>query len=356
VTHIDDIISQVNKAFGDNALRRGSDPTLQVQRLPTGVLPLDYILGGGLPRGRFVEVFGDSSALKSFVGLQAIGKVQSLGGRCALVDTEHAWDDEWAAHLGVDVDDLLVMHPETGERAVAVTELLIRDKYDLVVWDSVAATLPKAYQEAQPGDSADNAPARLAAMMSRACARLNAANSQTILLCINQTRVNVGMTYGGPRESTPGGKALGYYASLRLRFQKAGKLTQDRRVWDGEKWATSKDITGLKIRMTLEKSKLSAPNKETWFVFDLATGSVDSLGFLMAQAMETNLIQSSGAWMTVPELDVRVQGQKKLKSMFENDPEAYQWLLQKVMPESSVPPPGASKLARRKAARPKGRS
>lgn len=341
MSDVADIANQLNAVFGEGTVRLGNDPSLVVKFWPTGVLPVDVLLGGGIPAGRFTELFGDSSALKSYIGLRCIAEVQKRGGTAALVDTEHAYDPEWASRLGVHVSDLLLQHPPTGEAAVKVTEVLIRNKCDLIVWDSVAATLPKAYQEATPGDSASEAPARLAALMSKACARLNAANSSTAILAVNQTRVNVGMTYGATRDSTPGGKALNYYASLRVRFSKAGKITRPIKQHDGEKFVDGKEITAIKVRASLEKSKLSAPHRESLFVFDLATGMTDDLGFLVAQGLERELVTASNARYTIPEaMEGTVHGQENFKSWLSENPEVVEWLRDQILEPSLTASPG----------------
>lgn len=339
-------MQQINTVMGEGTIMLGNDPSLVVKYLPTGVLPVDMLLGGGLPRGRFVEIFGDHSALKSYIGFRSIAETQKGGGRCALIDTEHAYDPEWAGRLGVQDDALLVQHPPNGEAAVAVTEVLVREGYDLIVWDSVAATLPLKYQQAKPGE--DEQPARLAALMSKACQRLNAANRTTALLWINQTRVNVGMIYGGARDNTPGGKAMGYYASLRVRFTKAGKVTRTIKVHDGEKFKDAKETTGIKVKAVLEKSKLSSPDREVWFDYLLTTGDVDEAGFLMAQGMERGLITGT-TWLQV--LDRKVQGQPKLRELIQSDREVNEWLrsqMSSVKSPGRLTPPGKSRAVRRK--------
>jgi recombination protein RecA len=338
---VQDIAAQLNAVFGEGTVRLGSDPSLVVRYWPTGVLPVDVLLGGGIPAGRFTEIFGDYSTLKSYIGLRCIAEVQRLGGTTALVDTEHAFDPDWAHRLAVDTSALLLQHPPNGEAAVKITEVLIRNKIDLIVWDSVAATLPKAYQEATPGDSASEAPARLAALMSKACARLNAANSSTAILAINQTRVNVGMTYGGTRDVTPGGKALNYYASYRVRCSKAGKITVPIKQDDGEKMVDGKETVAVKIRASLEKSKLSAPHREALFIFDLMTGTTDDLGYLVAQGLERGLVVAPNSRYTIPEaMDGSVHGQEKFKTWLAENPEVVTWLRDQILEPSLTASPG----------------
>lgn len=258
------LVAEVNAALKGNVLRMGSHEDYVVTHIPTGLVPIDDLLGGGLARGRTIEFFGDYSTLKSYIGLRAIAEAQAMDGVAALVDTEHAFDPEWAKALGVDVDNLIIPDIETGEEAVDATELLIRQQADIVVWDSVAATLPKSEAERRAVDKQQQA--RLAALMSQAFRKLTAANSKTALMFINQTRQNVGQMFGSP-ETTPGGKALPFYASQRIALRKAGKLRRD----VGE----TKETYGFKVRAVLEKSKLNVPHRDIVFTFDLDMGDVD---------------------------------------------------------------------------------
>lgn len=343
-----ELVMELNDAFGEGTVRLGNDPDLQVRYWTTGVLPFDYLLNGGLPTGRFVEVFGDYSTLKSYLALKSIASVQSLGGAVALVDTEHAYDPEWAAALGVDVDALALSQPETAEEGIKVMETLARSHHDLVVWDSIAASQPKQYREAAPGE--DLAPAGLARVMSAGLRRLNSANKKTCIFAINQTRINVGMTYGGARETNPGGKSMPFYASYRVRLTKAGKITDDVKVHDGEKLVPAKRTTGIKIKASLEKSKLSRPFSETWFIYSLETGQVDDAGFLLSQGLERGLITESNARFTIPGvMDSSVHGKPKFKQFMHDNPEVIEWLKSEVMPESPAAfPGGQSEPAKKK--------
>lgn len=327
-----EIAAAVNKEMGPGSLKLGSDPSLTVKLWPTGVLPFDVILGGGLPAGRSIEVYGGFSTLKSYLALRSIASVQEQGGVCGLVDSEHAFDPSWAASLGVDVDNLILQHPENGEQAVMATTTLIVNELDLVVWDSIAALLPKAYQEATPGDSRENQPARLATLMSKGMARMNSANSQTSLFLINQTRTNLSITFGS-KETTPGGNAVPFYTSMRLRLAKAGRITRDVKVDDTEKEISTKEIVGHKIKATLDKSKLNRPHREVWFQFNMEDASVDETNFLIAQGLEMGLItQPSKARFTIEEwMDGSVHGRKQLREWLDEEPEVVEWLAEKVM-------------------------
>lgn len=298
MTTADDLKKQLNAKFGEGTVMLGSDKDLEVTYLPTGVAPVDYLLGGGLARGRMVEFFGDYSTLKSYVGLRAIASCQAAGGHAALIDTEHAYDESWARECGVDTEALIVQRPPNGERAIDVAETLLRGDIDLLVFDSVAATLPKAEEEMGLSGDKNVQPARLAALMSVALRKLTTANGKTAVMWINQTRLNVGMVFGNP-ETTPGGKALPFYASQRVRMTKAGKVSEsyDTIVTssDGKPMKKSvKKTVGQSIKMTLEKSKLSSPFAEVYFVFDQKEGKVDDLGFLINLGIEKGVVIKSG--------------------------------------------------------------
>jgi recombination protein RecA len=299
VTKAKSLMKQVNAVMGAGTLKLGSDPAFQTRFVPTSVMPFDVLLRGGLPRNRCTEIYGDYSTLKSFVGLTAIAATQEAGGSAALVDTEHSYDPEWLEELGGDPASLLLKQPETGEQAVEISEVLIRDGIDLLVWDSIAATITQSAAHTRASD--DKQPANTARFMSRALPRLTAANHNTAMLWINQTRDKVGIAYGQP-EFTPGGRAMGFFATYRIRCVKAGKVTEDVRSWDGEKWVKSKRQTGQKIRCTLEKSKLNRPFREAWMTFDLHACAIDDTGFLISQGLEEGLIEVSGQSWTIPQL------------------------------------------------------
>lgn len=283
----------VNAQFGAGTLKMASDPELAVTYLPTGVIPFDMLLQGGLPFGRFIEIFGDYSTLKSYVGLCAIRECQKRGGVAALVDTEHAFDPEWAESIGVDLEALLYQQPENGEKAMDLVEIMLRGKVDLIVFDSIAATLPKAEQETQLGGDKNIQPARLASLMSLACRKLTAANGKTAILWINQTRVNVGVMFGS-NEAIPGGKAMGFYSSVRVAFRKGGREYEEHEIViteDGKpKKKKVKLVVGQKIRATLEKSKLNTPHGEMQFVFDHKLGTVDTWSYLVNLCVEHGLV------------------------------------------------------------------
>lgn len=325
-----EIMAEINKALGAGTVMLGSDKTLEVEYIPTGIFPIDHLLGGGIPKGRFTELFGAYSTLKSYIGLSTIAQAQKAGGVCAIVDTEHAYDPEWAASLGVDTNALIYQAPETGEEAIDVSEVLIREGIDLIVWDSIAATVPQA--ESVKRMSKENVqPARLAALMSTGLRKLTAANKHTAVLFINQTRVNVGVMFGDP-EVVAGGKALPYYASYRVALRKAGKVKDTKDGFDEEGHKTKTNlITGIKIRATLEKSKLSAPSRESLFTFDLNTGRIDELGYLIANGLGEGIIKHEGRSWWVEE-DEKTVGIEKFRGWLEDNPTVQETIREKLLP------------------------
>ena len=257
MTSAAELVKQANALFGAGTVKLGSDSYYKTSFLPTGVFPVDHLLGGGIPRGRFTEFYGNFSTLKSLVALNCIAQTQKIGGTCVLIDTEHSFDPEWAESVGVDVNELILQQPDNGEEAIDLTEAFIRAGVDLVVWDSVAATLPKAEQEKKSTEPVQ--PARLAALMSAGLRKLNTANkNHTAILCINQVREKVGIVFGS-NESVPGGRALPFYASHRICMRKSGVEKRKVKVHNGEKYEDTTEYVGQRIRATLEKSKLTAP-------------------------------------------------------------------------------------------------
>jgi recombination protein RecA len=280
----------INETFKDDKLMRmGNDPSFEVGYLPTGVMPFDYLLQGGLPRGRATEIFGPWSSLKSYVALRACAMTQQAGGVAALIDTEHAYDPKWAEQLGVNLDDLLLKRPDTGEQAIDLAEMMITNRIDLVVFDSVAALLPQQERSKRMHDE-NIQPARLAALMSQGLRKLTTANQDTALFFINQTREKVGIVFGNP-ESIPGGRSLPFYASYRISFRKGATGKRDIATFDGTKMVKVKEVHRQTIKATLEKSKLNKPFREIFFDFDLDTGMVDDVGFLINLAVERGNVQ-----------------------------------------------------------------
>lgn len=301
---VEDLRDRVNALVRPGIMKLGSDIKFAVEYLPTGIVPVDYRLNGGLPRGRHVEIFGDYSTLKTLIALSAAAKTQAAGGIVAYIDTEKTFDKSWAANIGVDVDSLLIEQPESGEIAVDTAEVLLRGGVDLLVFDSVAGLLPRAEQEVKLSEK-NIQPARQAALMSAALRKLTAANQHnTAILWINQLRMNIGVTFGNP-DTTPGGKALGFYSSIRLNIRKAGRITRDIKVFDGEVFRSAKETHAYRMVITVDKSKLDRPHSQTYFVFDLDNAVVDNLGFMVSLALEKGIVVKNGAMWSFDKKTVR---------------------------------------------------
>lgn len=344
-----ELMKEINKLLGADTVILGSNEALKVEYIPTGVLPIDHLLGGGIPRGRFTELFGAYSTLKSYIGLSTIAQEQKNGGVCALIDTEHAYDPDWAKGLGVDTESLIYHAPETGEEAIDVAEMLIRNRVDLIIWDSVAATLPQT-ESAKRLSKESVQPARLAALMSMGLRKLTACNDNTAIIFINQTRMSVGVVFGDP-EVVSGGKALPYYASYRVALRKAGKIkeTQDGFDDEGHK-AKINSVLGIKIRATLEKSKLSAPSKESIFTFDLTSGRIDEIGYMIANGLNLGIIKHEGRSWWVEE-DEKIVGLDKFRGWLESNQEVQNKIREVLVPNSH----GNQEPVKKKAGRPKSK-
>jgi recombination protein RecA len=298
VSRAQDVKNQINALLKKDVLSMGSDPYYQVDYLPTGCIPVDHLLRGGVPYGRFVEFFGDYSTLKTYIALSAIVQCQKRGQVAALIDSEHSFDPDWAISLGIDVKDLILVQPPNGEEAMDAAEVLSRSGVNLIVFDSIASLLPKAEQEKSMTDPMQ--PARLASLMSAACRKLTAANRKTAYIWINQTRINVGQMFG-TNEAVPGGKAMGYYASMRIALRKAGRQTEEIETWvtiDGRPNKKKvKLVVGQNVRATIEKSKLNQPHRETMFTWDHRNNAIDDWSFLANLALEHDIISyGNGYW------------------------------------------------------------
>ncbi|HEX4873034.1 MAG TPA: recombinase RecA [Nevskiaceae bacterium] len=278
-------LAQIEKQFGKGAVIRmnAADHGKDVETVSTGSLTLDVALGvGGLPRGRIIEIFGPESSGKTTLTLHAVAEVQKAGGVAAFIDAEHALDVQYAAKLGVNIDQLLVSQPDTGEQALEIADMLVRSNaVDIIVVDSVAALVPKAEIEGEMGDSHVGVQARL---MSQALRKLtgNINRSKTMVIFINQIRMKIGVMYGSP-ETTTGGNALKFYASVRLDIRRIGGIKK------------GDEVIGNETRVKIVKNKLAPPFKEAVFEI-LYNEGISKLGELIDLGVENKLVEKSGAW------------------------------------------------------------
>jgi len=306
---LDAALSQIERAFGKGSIMRlGKTKTeLEIETVSTGSLGLDIALGvGGLPRGRIVEIYGPESSGKTTLALHTIAEAQKKGGICAFVDAEHALDPVYARKLGVNVDDLLISQPDAGEQALEITDTLVRSgAVDVVVVDSVAALVPKAELDGEMGDSLPGLQARL---MSQALRKLTASinKSKTMVIFINQIRMKIGVMYGSP-ETTTGGNALKFYASVRLDIRRIGAI-KDR-----------DEVVGNQTRVKVVKNKLAPPFKQV--EFDIMYGEgVSKTGELIDLGVKAGVIEKSGAWFSYDSQRIG-QGRENAKTFLRNNPD-----------------------------------
>jgi len=282
MTSVDETLKAIRTKFGEDAIMKlGDKPRVDVDAIPTGSIGLDEALGvGGLPRGRIVEIFGPESSGKTTLTLHVIAEAQKKGGICAFIDAEHAMDPQYAGRLGVKLDELLISQPDTGEQALEIVESLVRSgKIDVVVIDSVAALTPKDEIE---GDMGAHHVGKQARLMSQALRKLTAivARSKTIVIFINQIRMQIGVMFGNP-ETTPGGKALKFYTSVRLDIRRIAQIKK------------GDEVMGGRVRVKVVKNKVAAPFKQTEFDLMYNEG-ISREGEIMALGEKMELLQKAG--------------------------------------------------------------
>ena len=305
---LDQVILQIEKQFGKGSIIKMDETEHQdIEVIPTGCLSLDLALGvGGLPRGRIIEIYGPESSGKTTVALHVIAEAQKLGGTAAFIDAEHALDPIYAQKLGVDIGAMYVSQPDTGEQALEITEQLVRSGgVDIVVIDSVAALTPKAEIDGEMGDAFVGLQARL---MSQALRKLTGvtSKSKTLVIFINQLREKVGVMYGNP-ETTPGGKALKFYSSVRLDVRKSDALK------------SGSDVIGNRTKVKVVKNKVAPPFKTA--EFDIMYGEgISIFGCLIDAAIEIGVIEKSGSWFSYNG-DKIGQGKENVKAFFTSHPE-----------------------------------
>lgn len=307
---LEQTIAQIEKQFGKGAIMKlGDAPEQQVDVIPTGCLTLDMALGiGGLPRGRIIEIYGPESSGKTTVSLHIIAEAQKLGGTAAFIDAEHALDPTYAARLGVDIKNLYVSQPDTGEQGLEICESLVRSgSIDIVVIDSVAALTPKAEIDGEMGDSHVGLQARLMSQALRKLAGITS-KTKTCVIFINQLREKVGVMFGNP-ETTPGGKALKFYSSIRLDVRK-GEV-----IKDGDQ------SIGARTKVKVVKNKMAPPFKTA--EFDIIFGyGISKEGCLLDMAVQYDVVQKSGAWFSYNGEKIG-QGKENTKGFLANNPDIY---------------------------------
>ena len=310
-------MSQIEKQFGKGSVMKlGEYKAMEVEAIPTGALSLDIALGiGGVPRGRIIEVFGPESSGKTTLALHIIAEAQKMGGEAAFIDAEHALDPVYARKLGVDIDNLIVSQPDTGEQALEITEALVRSgALDVVVVDSVAALVPKAEIDGEMGDSHLGLQARL---MSQALRKLAGAinKSKTVLIFINQLREKIGVMFGNP-ETTTGGRALKFYASVRMDIRKTEMMKQDGQV------------IGNRVRVKVIKNKVAPPFREA--EFDVLYGKgISKVGNILDMAVNLDIVEKSGAWFSYNGQRIS-QGRENAKRYLEEHPDIMDEIEKKV--------------------------
>jgi recombination protein RecA len=305
---LDTTLTAIEKQFGKGSIMRlGENVHMQIDSIPTGALALDLALGiGGLPRGRIVEIYGPESSGKSTLATHVVAEAQRNGGICAYIDAEHAMDPVYAAAIGVNVDDLLISQPDTGEQALEIADMLIRSgALDVLVIDSVAALTPRAEIEGEMGDTHVGLQARL---MSQALRKItaNLSKSNTVAIFINQLREKIGVIYGSP-EVTPGGRALKFYASIRIDIRRIESIK------DGV------EVVGNRTRAKVVKNKCGAPFRQA--EFDIMYGlGISREGSLLDVAVELGFIKKAGAWFTY-EGEQLGQGRENVKTYLKESPQ-----------------------------------
>jgi recombination protein RecA len=310
-------MSQIEKQFGKGSVMKlGEFKAMEVEAIPTGALSLDMALGiGGVPRGRIIEVFGPESSGKTTLALHIVAEAQKMGGDAAFIDAEHALDPVYAKKLGVDIDNLIVSQPDTGEQALEITESLVRSgALDVIVVDSVAALVPKAEIDGDMGDSHMGLQARL---MSQALRKLTGAlnKTKTVLIFINQLREKIGVMFGNP-ETTTGGRALKFYASVRLDIRKIENIKQD-----GE-------VKGNRVRVKVIKNKVAPPFREA--EFDVVYGEgISKAGNILDMAVNLDIIEKSGSWFSYNGERIG-QGRENVKRYLKENPKLLEEVESKV--------------------------
>jgi len=321
---LDAAMAQIERAFGKGSIMRmgAKGGTEAIEVIPSGSLGLDLALGiGGLPRGRVIEVYGPESSGKTTLALHAIAEAQKRGGVCAFIDAEHALDPVYARKLGVDVDNLLISQPDTGEQGLEIADTLVRSgSIDVLVIDSVAALVPRAELEGEMGDSHVGLHARL---MSQALRKItgSVARSNTMLIFLNQIRLKIGVMFGNP-ETTTGGNALKFYASIRMEIRRTGSI-KDR-----------EEVTGNHVRVKVVKNKLAPPFRQVEFDIMFGEG-ISKSGELVDLGVKAGVVEKSGAWFSHDSQRIG-QGRENAKQFLRDNPKVAEAIEKKIRDQSST--------------------
>ncbi len=323
------VIAQVERQFGKGSVMRlGEAARLQVEAIPTGSVTLDMALGvGGIPRGRITEIYGTESSGKTTLALHIIAEAQKRGGNALFVDAEHALDPDYARAIGVDVDRLYISQPSTGDEALEIMDTLIRSgAFDVAVLDSVAALMPRQELEGDIGDVTVGAQARL---MSQALRKLggSAAKTNTAVVFVNQIREKVGVMYGNP-ETTPGGRALKFWASVRLEVRRVDNIKQ------------GNEVIGVRTRVKVVKNKVAPPFRQAEFDIIFGKG-ISRVGDLLDLALNLGIVQKSGTWFNFGETRLG-QGRENARAFLEENPDVLNAIEQQVRTAMGQPAPGVA--------------
>ena len=315
---VDNVVNEIKERFGEGAIMTMREiHAVDVDVVPTGSIAMDLALGvGGMPRGRIIEIYGAESSGKTTLSLHVISEAQKKGGTCAFVDAEHAMDPDYAKRIGVDVDDLLISQPDSGEQALQIVETLVKsEKIDVIVIDSVAALTPRVEIEGEIGDQHMGLQAR---MMSQACRKLGAiaAKTNTMIIFLNQTRMKIGMVFGNP-ETTPGGMALKFYASVRVNLARTAQIK------------SGDEIIGNRVKAKIVKNKVAAPFKTAEFDIYYNEG-ISKSGDALRVAIDRGLIKQSGSYFTYNG-EKMGQGTEGAKTYLKEHPEVMKAIKVEVM-------------------------
>lgn len=328
---LDNAIKQITKDFGEGSIMKlGENSSMNIEVIPTGSINLDVALGlGGVPRGRVVEVYGAESSGKTTLALHIIAEAQKMGGVVAFIDAEHALDPVYAKALGVDIDEMLISQPDFGEQALEIADTLVRSgAIDVIVVDSVAALVPKAEIDGEMSDQQMGLQARL---MSKALRKLTGTlnKSKTTLIFINQIRDKIGGFGFGPQTTTTGGKALKFYASVRLEIKKVGTVKQ------------GDEIIGSEVLVKVTKNKIAPPFKEAKFQIMYGKG-ISRVGEVLDAALEANIVSKSGAWFSYG--DIRLgQGKENVKIRLEEEKDLFDKIFEELKAKNALGTPSSKK-------------